>query len=818
MATPPTPDLLSEGDDSGAFKNDTNGRGKGKGRGKGGKKKSKKKTTVVTNNSDQSNGSSKANGGGNENGGDKGAPPPPQSTTSSNGANHGSKCVHDDDDDDDDDNDDGDECDSGLDLPSSQKKQRSTSSSSSSSSPPPSWNLRVVVMYLFFHALGVFVTVPLLFSSCATLGCGGGENLNRLVDMVLSEQSRRTSGSDESRGDDNHASSSSSSSLSLVELMEHLTVNSPRRDGMSRGGRGDEDDDDDDEIVRRGGRRRVEGGKNERGGGGSSNIIDSNDEVLLRSSSTDIIESMCHVASIAIAQFSLHLPYARWLVLRNPFAFYPPATTVEVDSPLPLHCDDRNPHKIGKSSSNERRGVLRRIMARRRAKNEERLRERGEQAAASSSSAASEGIDRVHPIRHILEGASIFSHHRKQKRLTEDGSEKNKRIRDGGGDNGNARVVDWKKWKYAMSDDYELGTEEIDLVRELARRVIVAAKDSARCPDDDANATDECNDGQRRIASFSGGSDTPHRPFHERVDGVPWGGISDDTTRWWPRKSRSDPLTTISAHSEGGRVLAAYLKIMKWPADLYPKFPFRLCPKGCGSEVSLLHTLEWREKYRPWCVSSETIRFNRAGFIYSRGHSNPGVNQRLRLAEKNGRSGSSEGHSLVWYRPGLASPSDDGEMYTRSIINVLDVAVSESLIRNRGTIGRFNIVMDCGGMSSRNSPTIAGAKRLFSILQDHYPDRLGVLLAANLSGLTQMLMKMMMPFVTEDVRAKIHIVPNGAEERREMLLQFMTEDEIPYYLGGKDDYKYDAKEYYRGKCVLPEDAIRDYITMMPYHA
>jgi hypothetical protein len=172
----------------------------------------------------------------------------------------------------------------------------------------------------------------------------------------------------------------------------------------------------------------------------------------------------------------------------------------------------------------------------------------------------------------------------------------------------------------------------------------------------------------------------------------------------------------------------------------------------------------------------------------------------------------------VWYRPGLASPSDDEEMYTRSIINVLDVAVSESLIRNRGTIGRFNIVMDCGGMSSRNSPTIAGAKRLFSILQDHYPDRLGVLLAANLSGLTQMLMKMMMPFVTEDVRAKIHIVPNGAEERREMLLQFMTEDEIPYYLGGKDDYKYDAKEYYRGKCVLPEDAIRDYIAMMPYHA
>lgn len=173
---------------------------------------------------------------------------------------------------------------------------------------------------------------------------------------------------------------------------------------------------------------------------------------------------------------------------------------------------------------------------------------------------------------------------------------------------------------------------------------------------------------------------------------------------------------------------------------------------------------------------------------------------------------------MVWYRPGLASPSANAELYTRSIINVLDVAVSDSLVRNGGAVGRFNIVMDCAGMSSKNSPSVAGAKRLFSILQDHYPDRLGVLLVANLSGLTQMLMKMMLPFVTEDVRAKIHIVPNGEVERREMLLQFMAEDEIPYYLGGKDDYEYDATEYYRGKCVLSEDGIREYITTMPFHA
>ena len=82
-----------------------------------------------------------------------------------------------------------------------------------------------------------------------------------------------------------------------------------------------------------------------------------------------------------------------------------------------------------------------------------------------------------------------------------------------------------------------------------------------------------------------------------------------------------------------------------------------------------------------------------------------------------------------------------------------------------------------------------------------------------------MLMKMVLPFVTEDVRAKIHIIPNGEEERREMLLQFIDEDQIPSYLiSGNDDYKFGGKEYYDGKCILPEEGILDYIATMPYHA
>jgi hypothetical protein len=653
-----------------------------------------------------------------------------------------------------------------------------------------------------------------VFTSLANIGCGGRGEVNNLVDLVVAkERQRRRRAAAAGGGEDEVVAP-----FSLAELMEHLTI-------VTRGN--SMDDGDGDEHYRGGSRRGDGGTRTNDGAGRDGDAIVGNDGVLLRSSSTDIRESMCHVASIAIGQFTIHLPrYVHWLVLRNPFERHRVTSrptgidgSTRQSFSVDGNDDDNDPLLDEKDamSTAKRRGVLHRIASRRREKNEERRKKRhGEHEKAPIS----EGINGMHPIRRILEGASIFSHHRKRKHA-EDGIATRSGFTggvDGGGDivEGISMDVDWRKWKYAMTDDYELSASETILVRTLAARVIEKARDLVRCPPNDASAAtdDECIEGHKRITSLSGGSDMPNRPFHERCDGVPWGGIADsDMTRWWPRKSATDPPTMVSSQSDGGRVLSAYLKIMKWPADLFPKFPFRLCSKGCDSEVSLLHTLEWREKYRPWCVSNGTIRFNRAGFIYSRGHSNPGVNQR-KQAERSG----SEGHAMVWYRPGLASPSDDAELYTRTIINVLDVAVSDSLMRNRGRIGRFNIVMDCGGMSSRNSPSIASAKRLFSILQDHYPDRLGVLLAANLSGLTQMLMKMMLPFVTEDVRAKIHIVPNGGEERREMLLQFMSEDEIPYYLGGKDSYEYDANQYYRGKCVLSEDAIREYITTMPFHA
>lgn len=151
------------------------------------------------------------------------------------------------------------------------------------------------------------------------------------------------------------------------------------------------------------------------------------------------------------------------------------------------------------------------------------------------------------------------------------------------------------------------------------------------------------------------------------------------------------------------------------------------------------------------CMSPNAIQYNKAGFIYHRGHSRAGPRQRKEAENtKDAAYISNVGHSMVWYRPRKAS-LDDPELYIRALINTLEAAVADSLLRNNGEIGRFNLVIDCEGVGTKSIPSMTYIKKLFAFLQDHFPDRLGVLLLANLSGVGRMVMNIVMPFVTGEI-------------------------------------------------------------------
>ena len=114
--------------------------------------------------------------------------------------------------------------------------------------------------------------------------------------------------------------------------------------------------------------------------------------------------------------------------------------------------------------------------------------------------------------------------------------------------------------------------------------------------------------------------------LYHRAQKVSWGGPdnkgSPETNWWYPMDNTTAyPSSSVSLETlDGGHLLYGYLHIMKW--DPNPHFPFRLCgEKGCPPERAIAHSLEWREKYKPWCMSPSGIQENVKGFVYTRGYS-----------------------------------------------------------------------------------------------------------------------------------------------------------------------------------------------------
>ena len=215
--------------------------------------------------------------------------------------------------------------------------------------------------------------------------------------------------------------------------------------------------------------------------------------------------------------------------------------------------------------------------------------------------------------------------------------------------------------------------------------------------------------------------------FDSRLSEVPWGGpAGKDNLQyryWW------SPVGKSGEFDDGFYVLASYLIIMQWPADLVQKFPGRLCPNGCPCETALLHTVEYREKFKPWLVPPLLIKEGRDGWIYHRGFSR-------------------DRHSMVWFRPGY-HVQENVEGYVRSILYALERAVSDALVNSQGTVGKYNIVVDCHRFSLSGIPKINHVKKMFTFLQDHFPNRCGVIFIANLAGPAQLFLKMIRPLLHE---------------------------------------------------------------------
>lgn len=292
--------------------------------------------------------------------------------------------------------------------------------------------------------------------------------------------------------------------------------------------------------------------------------------------------------------------------------------------------------------------------------------------------------------------------------------------------------------------------------------------------------------------------------FEKQMKSVARRGKSNKPRDWWYPPLESS-RTNIGV-KDGELLLFNYLKVMQWPKDHKTRFPAKLCVKGCNTDDALAHTFKWRRNYKPWLLTQEAFRQNEKGIMYFRGYSPTPFH----VDNEKG------GFGLLWFRPGLKKTGSI-EGYFRIIINSIDNCVADTLSRT-STIGKCNMVLDCDGFGISMMPAIKQVKRLLTMLQDHYPNSLGVLVIANLSGASQVFLKMVMPFLPSIVKKKIHVLPSDADERMDMLTKLVDEKFIPDWLGGNDNYHFNAANFYKDTLYATNTEGIEYIKTMPYHA
>jgi len=335
--------------------------------------------------------------------------------------------------------------------------------------------------------------------------------------------------------------------------------------------------------------------------------------------------------------------------------------------------------------------------------------------------------------------------------------------RGGGTEDG---TVSHERFQTAYTPEFlELTSDQVDLVSKLGDKVIDSVDD-----------------------------------WKTRATKVSWGG--EDGPAWFaPRKTSG---ATELERLNGGLLLYSYLRIMKWPGNLHSHFPFKLCAKGCNSEVALAHSLEFREKFKPWAVTPSTMKENSNGSIFHHGFS-PAFNE--------GENGQ---HSLVWIRPGRRVKVDD-IFTTRAYVNALEQAVTASLVNSGGRVGKFNVVLDGHNFSWGLMPSLHQLKVFITILQDHFPDRLGIILLTNLGRVGEFVVGVVKPIISEEVRNKIVVLPREEKLRREMLQAVVGTANIPKWLGGRDPFEFDVNTYYSNSQVISDEESKEYTKMMPYH-
>ncbi|KAJ3051972.1 hypothetical protein HK097_007013 [Rhizophlyctis rosea] len=142
--------------------------------------------------------------------------------------------------------------------------------------------------------------------------------------------------------------------------------------------------------------------------------------------------------------------------------------------------------------------------------------------------------------------------------------------------------------------------------------------------------------------------------------------------------------------------------------------------------------------------------------------------------------------------------SENPELNVRLLVYTIETAIKAM---PQG-IEKLHIIMDFTLYTRANSPPLHISRLTLSILQNHYPERLGRCHMVNAPWVFSLFWNMFSPFVDPITREKIKFVTltkgKAKEGEKSPILEDVEEGMLEVEYGGKNGFVYDHDAYWRG--------------------
>ncbi|WVY91970.1 hypothetical protein V8G54_037484 [Vigna mungo] len=207
--------------------------------------------------------------------------------------------------------------------------------------------------------------------------------------------------------------------------------------------------------------------------------------------------------------------------------------------------------------------------------------------------------------------------------------------------------------------------------------------------------------------------------------------------------------------------LKRYLEARNWNVD--------------KSKKMLGETLKWRSTYKP-----EEIRWQEVAM--------EGETGKLYRASFRDR----QGRSVLILRPGMQNTTSM-ENQMRHFVYMLENALLDLPPGQE----QMAWLIDFTGWSITNNVPLKSARETINILQNHYPERLGIAFLYNPPRVFEAFWKIVKYFLDSKTFQKVKFVYPKNKDSVELMKSYFDEENLPKELGGKSTMRYNHEEFSR---------------------